>query len=164
MGAPFKGLRGETLTPRDEVALREEAGVFSAERTYKGFPIRMEVIPQGTDLLVRLYGGSRPHIGSVVLSVPRPSLKDPSTLSATSSVLNLPSHQEEGPAREAGERLARELQRAVVVVGGIHYDGLKEPELDEILALCRELTEKVLGQIQSSSLSQPTDKTPSGDL
>lgn len=135
------------------VTLRKK--VSFAERIYKGFPIRMEVIHQGFDLVVRLYGGSRPHVGCVVLSAPRPSLKDPSTLSATSSVLNLPFHQDEVPSREAGERLARELRKSVMVVGGIHYDGLMGSEIEEVLSLCREMTEEVLEKIQGPS-SPPT--------
>jgi len=48
-----------------------------AEVEFLGRPIRQEARWQGADLAIRLYGGSRAHIGSVVFAVVRPSLRDP---------------------------------------------------------------------------------------
>ena len=83
------GVGGER---RVEVASEESV---LAEEEFLGRPIRLEARWQGADLAIRLYGGSRAHIGSVVFAVVRPSLRDPDITSSTASVLNRPGHQDE---------------------------------------------------------------------
>ena len=57
--------------------------------------INMKVIAVGDDLCVIIAGGDSPHIGCVTLSVPRPSLRDESAVSETTSVLNLVGHKDD---------------------------------------------------------------------
>lgn len=68
---------------------------------------------------VSLFGGV-PHVGSTVLAVPRPSLKDPNRRSATSSVLNAAGHKDDELARPLAERLAAGLNRVAAVTAGVH--------------------------------------------
>ncbi|MEE8110299.1 MAG: hypothetical protein V3T44_04640 [bacterium] len=104
----------------------------SAEEEYLGHAIRLEARWQGADLAVRLYGGVRPHIGSVVLAVPRPGLQDSSRMSATASVLNRPGHQDERPARRLAESFASRLRTNVAVLSGIHYEDLTGEQIQEV--------------------------------
>ncbi|MFQ5692537.1 MAG: proteasome assembly chaperone 4 family protein [Nitrospinota bacterium] len=136
----------------------EEAVV--AELECLGHPLRLEARWQGADLAVRLYGGSRPHIGSVVLAVPRPSLRDPSKTSATASVLNRPGHQDEWPARRLAESLASRLRTNVAVFCGIHYDGLDDDRIEELKRRCEALAEEVLPALEA----QARDRPPAEDL
>lgn len=70
-------------------------------------------------ITVSLFGGI-PHVGSTALAIPRPSLKDPSRTSATSSVLNVTGHKDDELARRLAESLAAGLNRVVAVTAGVH--------------------------------------------
>ena len=89
----------------------------------------MGVLTLTSGVVLQLYGGTHEHVGSVTVSVPRPSLMDKDRTSVTSSVINLPSHKEELVGRPAAERLAIALDRPVVCVAGIHVDGATDDEL-----------------------------------
>ena len=66
-----------------------------------------------------LFGGI-PHVGSTALAIPRPSLKDPTRTSATSSVLNVTGHKDDALARRLAESLAAGLNRVAAVTAGVH--------------------------------------------
>ena len=53
----------------------------------------------GNELMVAIYGGTAPHIGAIAIAIPRPSLQDPNTTSATSSVFTLVGHKDDVIAR-----------------------------------------------------------------
>lgn len=72
------------------------------------------------ELLVYLGGGQKAHIGSIVLCQPRKSLKGNGSISCTSSVFNLVGHKDDLLALPLGERLCKDFNKVVVVVGGIH--------------------------------------------
>ena len=103
-----------------------------------------QVNVMGEDLLVVLWGGTRPHIGAVGMAQPRPSLRDPKTISATSSVFTFLGHKEDVLAKAMSEELARELNRTVVVVAGMHWEKLQYEEIEEVTGLCQKLKERVL--------------------
>ena len=65
----------------------------------EGLSLALSARAVGEDLLLCLSGGTRPHLGCVVMASPRPSLADPEKRSATSSVLNLPGHKDEALCR-----------------------------------------------------------------
>ncbi|MEK6710917.1 MAG: hypothetical protein AABZ64_10090 [Nitrospinota bacterium] len=119
-----------------------------AEREFRGAPIEAHARWVGEDLWVTLAGGTRPHIGSLILASPRPSLRDPSQTSATSSVLNRPGHLDERPGRALAERLAAALDRHVALACGIHYDGLDAPAVARVEELCAGLGEELLARLR----------------
>ena len=89
--------------------------------------------------VLQLYGGTSEHVGSVTVSVPRPSLMDRNRTSVTSSVINLPSHKEEMVGRPAAEMLAVALDRPVVCVAGIHVDEATDEDLMLLTKHCEEV-------------------------
>jgi hypothetical protein len=97
----------------------------------------------GQDLLVSIWGGSRPHIGAVGMAIPRRSLKDPKKWSATSSNFTFIGHKEDALVKKISEKLATELKRNVVAVAGIHWDDLTSQEI----MIIEDLTEKMVDQI-----------------
>jgi hypothetical protein len=109
------------------------------------FRIDARVQPIGDDLLVALWGGSRPHIGAVGIAVPRPSLSNPERWSATSSNFTFAGHKEDLLAKEVSEILAAALRKNVVVTAGIHFDKLGPRDIATIQRLVRRLTAKVSG-------------------
>jgi hypothetical protein len=113
------------------------------------FLIESEAIRIGPDVLVYLWGGERPHIGSVAAAQPRPSLEDPARISATASVITFPGHKEDVLVKEAAEQIAAELDTHVVVTAGIHWDDLTADDIATIVANCREVVCAVLLRLKA---------------
>lgn len=59
----------------------------------------------------------------------RPSLKDPSRVSASTSVLTVLGHKDDIIAQKTAHRLAAALNKNVVVCCGIHLDEITSDEL-----------------------------------
>lgn len=104
----------------------------------------------GNDILVVLSGGVA-HIGAVAMAQPRPSIADPRKAGATSSVYTYIGHKEDIIAKAMSEKLAKVLNRKVVVVAGIHWDNLKDEEIEVIVKMCHEITEEVMNKFLSIS-------------
>ena len=102
--------------------------------------VEATVVRAGDDLCIVLTGGDRPHIGTVTLSVARPSLADATRTSATTSVLNLTGHKDGEAAQYLSQRLAAALGATVVVTGGIHVDAIQPGEIRTVLHLVDRLT------------------------
>ena len=128
---------------------------FLASRQKGRFELHAQVTLLGKDILVVLSGGAA-HIGAVAMAQPRPSLADPQKTGATSSVYTYVGHKEDVTAKAMAEKLAKVLNRKVVVVAGIHWDNLKDEEIEAIVSLCYEVTEDVMNKLQrAASESKP---------
>ncbi len=79
-----------------------------------------------------LAGGEEPHLGAVVITVPRPSLANPEILSCTSSVIPLVGHKDDEAARPLAEMLAREINCPVSVAAGIHVKNAGSQDIEEL--------------------------------
>jgi hypothetical protein len=101
----------------------------------------------GDDLLVAIWGGTKPHIGAVAVALPRPSLADPQITSSTSSVFTLLGHKEDKVVKMVSEHLSARLEKNVVVTAGIHWDDLPEEAIEEIVHNCRELADEIHARI-----------------
>lgn len=111
------------------------------------FLLRAMVILVGDDLLVSIWGGTRPHIGAVALALPRPSLKDKKKTSATSSVLTVLGHKEDQTVKAVSEALSAVFKKNTVVTAGIHWDNLKAEEIKVIMELTEKLTGKIIAKV-----------------
>jgi hypothetical protein len=100
---------------------------------------RVEARAFGTaeGIVVLLTGGERPHVGAVVLSLPRPSRAAPGRLSCTSTVLPLLGHKDDLVARPLAEELAVACGQPVVVVAGVHVNEATEEDIARLVANCR---------------------------
>ena len=98
--------------------------------------IEFEISPVGEDILIVIRGGDKPHIGSCVLSTPRPSLSDNDKISCTSSVLNLPGHKDEKICRLVAESFCKKFQTTVICTGGFHVDNLTAEKISEVIEAC----------------------------
>ena len=101
----------------------------------------------GADYHVVVQGGEKPHIGCVVLAIPRPSLTGDGSVSVTSSVLNVTGHKDEELCRCLAEMLARKKNAVTVCTGGFHVDHIQKEQIAEVTEVIREI-EKELGQLQ----------------
>ena len=111
------------------------------------YKIEAEALLVGEDLVLSIWGGSKPHIGATALAVPRPSLKDPTVTSSTSSVLTRVGHKEDEIVKRVSERISAALGRTAVVSAGIHWDFLGEEDVEAVRSICEELTERLIHKI-----------------
>lgn len=115
-----------------------------------GFEVFARAQFMGPDVLVILWGGAA-HIGALGMAAPRPSLRDPAAVSATSSVFTFPGHKEDVLAKSLSEALAAQLNRKVVVVAGIHWDNARPEEIGSIVAACDALKERLIEELTALS-------------
>ncbi len=120
---------------------------FKVEISRGPFKIRGDVREMGQDLLVTIWGGTKPHIGAVGMAIPRPSLRDPRKWSATSSNFTFLGHKEDILVKQISEGLASQLRRNVVVIAGIHWDNLSNKEIKVIENLTKELQGEILKRL-----------------
>ena len=117
------------------------------------YEVAAEAVRIGGDVLVYIWGGERPHIGSVAAAQPRPSLSDPPQISATASVLTYPGHKEDVVTKYVAETLSARLSTNVVVTAGIHWDNLGAQSIDVIIERCREITDSLARALRQESKS-----------
>jgi hypothetical protein len=121
---------------------------FSVEASKGRLKTRGFVQEVGQDILVSVWGGTRPHIGAVGIAVPRHSLKNPNKWSATSSNFTFPGHKEDTLVKKISERLAAQLRKNVVVTAGLHWDSLTVKEIKTIESLTEKLSDRILEKLQ----------------
>ena len=108
------------------------------------------MIDSGCDLTLRIGGGTSPHVGAIALRIPRPSLEDPDSTSASVSVLCLTGHKEDDWARKSAHHLAKEFNQPIVVTLGIHIDNITQVEMELIRESFDNLVEQVVAFQQES--------------
>lgn len=111
--------------------------------------IILTLIDTGNGIQGLLTGGEKPHVGGVVLALPRPSLSG-AGWSSDVYITPVPGHKDVDVARTIAETLARELRNPVVITSGIHSDNLESSELREIINNCTKLTQTALASLKSS--------------
>ncbi len=102
----------------------------------------------GEDILIAVWGGERPHIGSVAIAVPRKSMKNSRNTSATSSVFNRTGHKDEVLARRFAEQVAISAHAVCVVTAGIHVENISEKMIFEIEKSADRLCTQLVLQIR----------------
>lgn len=105
----------------------------------------------GEDVLIAVWGGTRPHIGSLAVSTSDPE-RDPEQ-GRSSNVLQFcfPGHRDDVVARRVSERVAAALQRTVAVSAGIHIPDITPAEIDAVLANTDLLIEEIITLLKGSA-------------
>lgn len=117
--------------------MKEEVTVIERMLSFSKLTIHVRKV--GADYHIIMQGGEKPHIGSAVLAIPRPSLTGNGTVSATSSVLNVTGHKDEELCRYLAETVARRCQGVVVCVGGFHMDHITSEQIQEVMEVVRNI-------------------------
>ena len=94
-----------------------------------------------------LTGGEKPHVGGMVLALPRPSLTGEGW-SADLYITPVPGHKDADVAATVAGLLARELRLPVALTAGIHSDNLSPAELSQIMGHCHTLTSDALANLR----------------
>lgn len=105
--------------------------------------IKMYVLKLGDDYNITISGGDKPHIGSSVLAIPRPSLTGDESISATSSVMNMVGHKDEQICRYLAEKVCINKNAVVLCSGGFHIDNISKDGIDEVLQAVKELADMI---------------------
>ncbi|WP_192895577.1 proteasome assembly chaperone 4 family protein, partial [Pelotomaculum sp. FP] len=107
-------------------------------KEHNGLHVVLQATAMGKDWNVVITGGEIPHLGSIALGIPRPSLQNSARISATVSVLTLTGHKEDEIVRPAAYFLASRLNAPVVVSCGIHNEQIKSEDIRRIGDLVQE--------------------------
>ncbi len=111
------------------------------------YTVHAEVRLLGADVLVILTGGTKPHIGSIAVALPRPSLTNEAIVSSTSSVYNFLGHKDHVIAQRIAEMLSSRLNRNVVAVAGFHIDKISPEGISRVVENCDELVKVIYKKI-----------------
>ena len=84
----------------------------------------------GDGIIIQLFGGEKPHVGAVVIGLPRPSLADPAQISCNSVVVPLLGHKDDEVAKPVAERIARLTGEPTVVIAGLHIEHAMASEIN----------------------------------
>jgi hypothetical protein len=82
------------------------------------------------------------------MAIPRPSLRDKSIMSATSSVLTSPGHLEDEIVKRFSERVAAALNSTVVVSAGMHWDDMSCDGIGTVRLICEDLTRRCIDALE----------------
>ena len=118
---------------------------------FNNYNIVVEVYAQGKDLLIRCFGGSRPHIGAIAIAIPHLSLADPARNSATASVYALTGHKDDIVASSMAKTIAAASNKLVVVVAGIHIEGITKEEIQKLLEMMDYIGQEIICAISINS-------------
>jgi F420-0:gamma-glutamyl ligase-like protein len=77
-------------------------------------------------------------------------LKDPSKISASSSVFTLVGHKDDEIARPISERLSKELNQVAVVAAGVHVDRATEEDIRRLVSNSMQLAEDLIKELKST--------------
>ena len=97
--------------------------------------VRLVAEDTGNGIAVFLSGGERPHVGGVVLAIPRKSLTGKGN-SADVYVTPVPGHKDTEAAIPITKRLCISTTGPVSVTAGIHIENAAPQEIAEILQHC----------------------------
>lgn len=100
-------------------------------------------------LNVYLGGGEKPHVGTIVLCQPRPSLKLDGNYSQTTSTINLLGHKDDGVGVPMAQSLCLALRIPVVVTAGVHISDANAEDITAMQKDAEEITSCLLGLLQA---------------
>lgn len=103
----------------------------------------------GNDVVLVISGGEEPHIGAVAISIPRPSSKNHSALSSTSSVFTLLGHKDDAVARPASEIVSQSLNKVAVVTAGIHVKDANKIDIQKLVANSRKGVKEIIKALRN---------------
>ena len=105
----------------------------------------------GDDLIIVIFGGDRPHVGSVSVAYP-PFTDEEKKKGKDGVVLNtipLPGHKDYVVSEMVAEKVSRVLGRVVVVSVGIHIEKASKAEIEEVLKNSEKLADSFLNTAKS---------------
>lgn len=106
----------------------------------------------GRDLSLSIFGGEVPHIGAVAVAVPRKSLKEDGSNSASASVICITGHKEDEMARSIALLLSSKWMCNVTVSAGIHIDEATSDDINILGQNTKKLVNKFIEKVNKQNL------------
>ena len=128
---------------------RSPKSVFKISAGSGNHKITMTLIPTDSGVVATILGGDRPHIGTVAIAIPRPSLKNPKMTSSTSSVMNLVGHKDDEIAKPISEKIAESLNLVAVVVAGVHIKNADSDDIKSLVSNSMKCAEKAIAILKT---------------
>lgn len=109
--------------------------------------LRVNMLVTVTDegIVAQVFGGERPHVGALALSIPRPGINNPEKISCSTTVVPLLGHKDDEVAKPVAEELAKKYGCPVVVVAGVHVENASAEEIGELVDNCRGAVKQLIG-------------------
>ena len=112
--------------------------------------ILLRVWRSGQGCIGSLTGGEEPHVGGVILAVPRPSLTG-SGLSCDIWSIPVPGHLDNEAALSLAKQLCVKVEAPVSLTSGIHIDKAGAADIARIKSNC----ESALAELMSQMTQEP---------
>ncbi len=130
--------------------IKEHYRVFNKTVAFDGYWIVVEVYLQGEDLIIRCFGGDKPHIGAIAIAIPRISMANSLRTSATTSVYALTGHKDDVIATSMARKIAAAVNKLVVAIVGIHIEGITEVKINKLIEIIDSLEQEMISAINRS--------------
>lgn len=112
---------------------------------FKSKKIEFLLLEIGNDIIFIVSGGDQPHIGTISIGIPCPSLKIPNQLSSTISTYVFIGHKDDIIANKIAHEISKRMNKKVVVIAGIHFHHLSKKDIKLVVkkseVICQELIE-----------------------
>lgn len=109
--------------------------------------LQLQLLDTGNGLQGLLTGGETPHIGGVVLAVPRQSLTGEGW-STDLYITPVPNHKDVDFASPLANALARLSHSPVVITAGIHSDSITSEELEQLRSSLDAMIKQVSQELE----------------
>ena len=117
--------------------------MIKIQEGYGKYKIILNTARSGKDLTVIVYGGEKPHIGAVAISIPRPSLKDPQKTSTSTSVITLVGHKEDDLAKNIAEEITRITKNITIAIVGLHIEKASLRDIEILILNTQKLVNRL---------------------
>ncbi len=119
------------------------------------YSLEAVLIDTGDGIMLYLGGGDKPHVGTAVISQPRPSMKNDNTVSCTTSIINRLSHKDDFIVIPMAEAVCKAANTIVVASGGVHVDNADEADIKRIIDNMEKLKNKILEKLIVTEAFKP---------
>lgn len=107
---------------------------FTLTRELMGAALTAQAVLLPSGLQVGLYGGTLPHIGAVSVAGPQGNI----------TIQQFPTHKDGVVSERWARALSEAGYRPAAVTAGIHYDGLSQKQIAEVVALTDDMLDELL--------------------
>ncbi|AOT72040.1 hypothetical protein [Geosporobacter ferrireducens] len=93
-------------------------------------------------------GGGKTHIGTTVISQPRPSLTGDGSRSCTTSVFNILGHKDDEIAVPIAEEICKHFNEVTVVTAGIHIEKATVIDIEKLKGYGIQMISLIIAAIE----------------
>lgn len=127
--------------------------MVTIQEGYGKYKVFLNTVKSGKDLTVVIYGGEKPHIGAVAISIPRPSLKDPQKTSTSTSVITLVGHKEDDLAKNIAEDVTRITKNITIAIVGLHIGKASLRDIEILILNTQKLVNRLKNLIKENKFN-----------